>query len=143
MSVQVLSCASRPAAFAGAHAERTVRRALRRFLQSQQVGAISGNANSWRHESLLQEYAIPFAGKTFNFGGGYMQGGQVGTVKATMPLAWVTTMLAWGAMDFKVYRPPHPVGTAAPPLTALVPRLMHLKRCLTSRQRPLPGRNML
>jgi hypothetical protein len=47
------------------------------FYASQRVGKLPDHTIPWRHDSLLQEYAIPYAGKSFDLGGGYMQGGQV------------------------------------------------------------------
>ena len=48
-----------------------------KFYESQRVGKLPDNDIPWRHDSLLQEYTFPYAGKVFDFGGGYMQGGQV------------------------------------------------------------------
>ena len=64
------------------------------------VGELPDTDIPWRHNSLLQEYAIPSGTKTFDFGGGYMQGDGAGTIKMTMPAAWVNSMLAWGFLQF-------------------------------------------
>lgn len=42
------------------------------FLKTQRVGVLPDKAVPWRGNSLLQEYAIPFASKSWDFGGGFM-----------------------------------------------------------------------
>ena len=42
------------------------------FLKTQRVGKLPDKSVSWRGDSLLQEYALKFNGKTYDFGGGYM-----------------------------------------------------------------------
>ena len=42
------------------------------FYLTQRVGILPDKAVSWRADSLLQEYAIPFASQKWDFGAGYM-----------------------------------------------------------------------
>lgn len=42
------------------------------FLKTQRVGRLPDKSVSWRGDSLLQEYAINFNTKTYDFGGGWM-----------------------------------------------------------------------
>ena len=42
------------------------------FIETQRVGVLPDKVVPWRGNSLLQEYTIPFAGKSWDFGGGYM-----------------------------------------------------------------------
>lgn len=42
------------------------------FYRTQRVGVLPDTSVPWRGNSLLQEYAIPFGGRTWDFGGGYM-----------------------------------------------------------------------
>ena len=42
------------------------------FYKTQRVGRLPDKSVSWRGDSLLQEYAINFNTKTYDFGGGWM-----------------------------------------------------------------------
>lgn len=59
------------------------------------------------------------------------QGGEVGTTKLTMPIAWTTGMVAWGMLDFeegyKKVRAPPP----APPATCSPAPARHVRSAWT------------
>ncbi len=62
------------------------------------------NDISWRSNSLL--YEIGPAGLGFgNVTGGFMGGGNAGTVKNTIPTAMSVSFLAWGLLEFPQVRP--------------------------------------
>ena len=42
------------------------------FYRTQRVGVLPDTSVPWRSNSLLQEYAIPFSAKNWDFGGGWM-----------------------------------------------------------------------
>jgi len=42
------------------------------FYRTQRVGVLPDTSVPWRSNSLLQEYAIPFQTKDWDFGGGWM-----------------------------------------------------------------------
>ena len=42
------------------------------FYRTQRVGVLPDTSVPWRSNSLLQEYAIPFSAKDWDFGGGWM-----------------------------------------------------------------------
>ena len=70
------------------------------FFNAERVGQLPPtNDISWRSNSLL--YEIVPAGLGFgNVTGGWMGGGNAGTVKNTIPTAMSLSFLAWGLLEF-------------------------------------------
>ncbi|KAK9904260.1 hypothetical protein WJX75_007984 [Coccomyxa subellipsoidea] len=71
-----------------------------RFYDAERVGALPANYTiPWRGPAFLQEVG-PKAQGFGNMTGGFMTGGQAGTLKMTIPTAFSMTMLAWGMLEF-------------------------------------------
>ena len=71
-----------------------------KFYDAERVGALPANFTiPWRGPSLLQERGPPNLGFG-NMTGGYMTGGQAGTLKMTIPTAFTISMLAWSMLEF-------------------------------------------
>ena len=70
------------------------------FFNAERVGLLPANNDiSWRSNSLL--YEIGPAGLGIgNVTGGWMGGGNAGTVKNTIPTAMSLSFLAWGLLEF-------------------------------------------
>ncbi|KAK9837911.1 hypothetical protein WJX74_007544 [Apatococcus lobatus] len=70
-----------------------------RFLEAMRLGSLPDTNIPWRHNSPMTQEADPFNGFP-DLSGGWMQGGNAGTLKLTMPIAFTTTMLAWSLLAF-------------------------------------------
>ena len=71
-----------------------------RFYDAERVGALPANYTiPWRGSAFLQERG-PKAEGFGNMTGGFMTGGNAGTLKMTIPAAFTMTMLAWGMLEF-------------------------------------------
>ena len=70
------------------------------FYNAERLGQLPpDNGIPWRANSLL--YEIGPAGLGFgNVTGGWMGGGNAGTVKNTIPTAMSVSMMAWGLLEF-------------------------------------------
>ena len=70
------------------------------FYAAERVGPLPGNYPiPWRGSAYLQEANTKVAGFT-NMTGGFMTGGNAGTLKMTIPTAFTLSMLAWGMLEF-------------------------------------------
>ncbi|KAL3152997.1 hypothetical protein ABBQ38_012024 [Trebouxia sp. C0009 RCD-2024] len=71
------------------------------FYRSQWIGALEGHDDipSWRGDAFTYEIG-PARLKWGDISGGLMEGGEAGTVKITPTIAWATSMLAWGMLNF-------------------------------------------
>ena len=71
-----------------------------KFYAAERVGPLPGNYTiPWRGSAYLQEANTKVAGFT-NMTGGFMTGGNAGTLKMTIPTAFTLSMLAWGMLEF-------------------------------------------
>lgn len=85
------------------------------FYDAQRVGQLPNNFRiPWRGSSLT--YEIGPRGLGFgNVTGGWMGGGNAGTVKNTIPTAMSISMLAWGLLEFPLVRSLPHISTCKPP----------------------------
>ena len=71
-----------------------------KFYAAERVGPMPANYTiPWRGSAYLQEANTKVAGFT-NMTGGFMTGGNAGTLKMTIPTAFTLSMLAWGMLEF-------------------------------------------
>ena len=71
-----------------------------KFYAAERVGPLPANYTiPWRGSAYLQEGNTKVAGFT-NMTGGFMTGGNAGTLKMTIPTAFTLSMLAWGMLEF-------------------------------------------
>lgn len=72
------------------------------FYNAERLGKLpADNRIPWRGDSLLYEIGP----RSLGFGnvtGGWMGGGNAGTIKNTIPTAMSVAMLAWGMLEFPV-----------------------------------------
>jgi len=94
----------------------------------------------WRHDSLM--YQIGPRGLGFgNVTGGWVGGGNAGTVQNTIPAAMTIAMMAWGLLEFPEVPPPHPPTHPPPlPLSMMARRLLEFPY---AHPLPSPSRNTL
>ena len=94
------------------------------FYDAERVGVLPADFRiPWRSDSLVYEIGPQSLGFG-NVTGGWMGGGNSGTVKNTIPTAMSVAMIAWGLLEFPVVRsPPHPWH--ATPLPAVHPSTSH------------------
>lgn len=75
------------------------------FYDAERLGQLpADNRIPWRSDSLLYEIGP----RSLGFGnvtGGWMGGGNSGTVKNTIPTAMSISMLAWGMLEFPIVSP--------------------------------------
>ena len=75
------------------------------FYDAERVGVLPPDFRiPWRGDSLVYEIGPQSLGFG-NVTGGWMGGGNSGTVKNTIPTAMSVAMIAWGLLEFPIVRP--------------------------------------